>query len=53
MLNEIFACVSVVGCHSHRTALPDLWTSRAPARIGLHDNAARLYEIGEYAPAGC
>jgi predicted TIM-barrel fold metal-dependent hydrolase len=33
MLNEIFAGVSVVDCDSHWTEPPDLWTSRAPARL--------------------
>src|SRR5262245_104600 len=42
MVNEIFGGLSVVDCDSHWTEPPDLWTSRAPAR--LRDRMPRVVE---------
>ncbi|MCX7063023.1 MAG: amidohydrolase family protein, partial [Proteobacteria bacterium] len=53
MLNEIFAGVSVVDCDSHWTEPPDLWTSRAPARLRdrmpavTERNGMQLWHVGD------
>jgi uncharacterized protein len=53
MLNEIFPGIAVVDCDSHWTEPPDLWTSRAPARLRgrmpmVHEHdGAQIWRVGD------